>query len=103
MSNTIETYEGNAAVTRTVCITWSTKEGLYKYYPLENEKVKLRIFDEEGNTLIEKEAEFEDEEVLVTFPENLPPGDYDYEITIQLEENEKPTTILSSKIHVGRR
>lgn len=103
MSNVIDTYEGNAAVTRTVCITWSTTEGKYRYYPLPNEKVKLRFFDKQGKTITETEAEFEDEEVLVTFPDDLPAGDYDYEITIQLEGNDKPTTILTSKFHVGRR
>lgn len=101
--NVINTYEGNSGAERTVCIIWSTKEGRYRYYPDPDDKVKVRLFDKNGDTIFEKDAEFQDEEVLVTFPDDLSSGDYDYEITIQLKNHDKPTTILSSKIHVGRR
>lgn len=103
MSNIIDTYEGNSAAVRTVCITWNTRDGKFIYHPDPEESIKVRVFDSKGNTIAVKEAEFEDEEVLITFPDDLQPGDYDYEITIRLKENEKPLTVLSSKIHVRRR
>lgn len=101
--NVITTYEGDSAATRTVCITWLTKEGRYIYHPDPDDKVAVRVYANDGTVLIEKEALFVDGEVLITFPDNLVAGDYDYDVTIHLEDREKPITILSSKIHVRRR
>lgn len=101
--NIITMYEGDSAATRTVCITWLTREGRYIYHSEPDDKVTVRVYDSDGKVFVEKEAEFDDGEVLITFPDDLKAGDYDYDVTIQFKGKEKQVTILSSKIHVRRR
>lgn len=101
MQNTVETIEGNASVVKSLQIIWQTPEGPYRYIPVKEDKVKLRIFDVDG-IKEEKDCTIEDDEVVVTFPDNYATGDYDYEIVIIFPDS-KPKTILSSKFHVARR
>ena len=102
-NNIVETYEGNTSVTRTIQIYWHTQEGIFRYYPTDSEVVNLRLFDKRGKTIFEDAALIEGDDIIVTFPDNMLPGDYDYEVTITLENKDKPITVLSSKYHVERR
>lgn len=102
MQNTVETYEGDSAVIKTLQVIWQKKEGPYRYIPVAGEDtVKLRIFNKDG-IRIEKDCTFDGDDIVVTFPDDFTPGDYDYEVVIFLPE-QKEKTIIASKFHVSRR
>lgn len=108
MSNVVDTIEGTSGPLRALQIVWHTKEGPYKYIPAENEPVKIRFFDTKKEIIFENECRIEDDTVLIQFPSDMEAGDYDYEIIIELADEENPdnrrtVTLLSSKYHVSRR
>jgi hypothetical protein len=105
MSNIVESIEGTSGPVRALKIVWKTKQGLYTYNPTDDETVKVRLFDKNKKVIYESECQYKDENLLVYFPSDLPAGDYDYEVVIDLQENDekRTVTLLSSKYHIGRR
>lgn len=103
MNNIINTIVGNTAVTAVFKIIWAMQEGCYLYIPAADDVVKLRFFDNKGKTIVEKECNIDNNEIIIEFPEGLSEGYYDYELNLYMSGNELPRTLTSGKFHVGRR
>lgn len=108
MNNVVSTLEGDSGPVRTLMIVWQTQEGFYKYIPADNDIITVRVFDNGKNTITEEECKYKDGKVIIYFPSEVPAGDYDYEVTIVIPDDNNPgkkitKTLLSSKYHVGRR
>lgn len=97
--NNVNTFEG-VKTTRRHTILWRCDDGLYKYIPESSDKLTLTVYDPDGKAVSTEKALWEDGEITIVFPDDLPAGFYTYDVA--LVKNDELIHKTQGTLHVGK-